>query len=1003
MTEPNRLPKGGRVDRTRPIRFTFNGRAVTGYAGDTVASALLANGVRLMGRSFKYHRPRGVLAHGVDEPNALLKVDRGPGRVDPNNRATVTEAVDGLKTFSQNHWPSLEHDIGAVNDLFSPILVAGFYYKTFMWPRSFWDRLYEPQIRAAAGLGIAPQTPDADRYLHRNVYCEVLVAGAGPTGLAAALAASAAGARVILADEQPEMGGALLHDTVSAIDGVPALVWVEKTLETLRARANVTLLPRTTAFGYYNHNFVALVERVTDHEAKPLSSLPRERMWLVRATEVVLATGAHERPLAFADNDRPGVMLAESVRAYVNRYGVAPGRRIVFATNGASAYRAATDAMAAGLDVTLVDTRPEAAIGAERRLASGIPHLTGHTVVGSTGSKGLTGLIVAPVDPSGRVGPRRTLPCDCAGVSGGWTPSAHLFSQSRGKLAFRSEIDAFVPGQAGQRARSAGACRGVYDLGATLSDGWAAGAAAAGAAVEKTFTADPPTPQGFVPVRVLPTDDDPKKVRAFIDFQNDVTAKDVRLAVREGFESVEHVKRYTTNGMATDQGKTSNMAALGLLSEILQKDVPKVGATTFRPPYTPVTFGAIVGSASGELFDPIRKAPLHDWAEAQGAKFENVSLWRRAWYFPKAGEDRRAAVARECKAVREGVGIFDASTLGKIEVVGPDAAEFLNRIYINAWLKLEPGKCRYGLMLKEDGFVFDDGVVARLAPDRFHVTTTTGGAPRVLAHMEDYLQTEWPDLQVFVTSTTEEWAVIALQGPKARETLAPLVSDVDVSGEAFPHMAIRTGHVMGVPARIFRVSFTGELGYEINVPSDYARAVWEALCEHGRPFGVTPYGTETMHVLRAERGFIIVGQETDGTVTPDDLGLGGMVSKAKRDFVGKRSLTRPDMTLADRKQLVGLLSLDGRTVVEEGAQIVEDTSQSVPMKMLGHVTSSYFSPTCGHPIAMALVSGGRGRMDQTLHATTPSGFTAVKVVAPVFFDAKGARVNGAGARELIDA
>ena len=666
-----------------------------------------------------------------------------------------------------------------------------------------------------------------------------------------------------------------------------------------------------------------------------------------------------------------------------------------------SAYRAAADAKAAGLDVTLVDTRPEAAIGAERALASGVPLLTGHTVVGSTGSKGLTGLIVAPVDASGKVGARRTLPCDCAGVSGGWTPSVHLFSQSRGKLAFRSEIDAFVPGQAAQRTRSAGACRGVYDLGAVLSDGWAAGAAAAGAAVEKTFTAAPPTPQGFVPARVLPTDDDPKKVRAFIDFQNDVTAKDIRLAVREGFESVEHVKRYTTNGMATDQGKTSNMAALGLLSEILQKDVPKVGATTFRPPYTPVTFGAIVGSARGELFDPIRKAPLHDWAEAQGAKFENVSLWRRAWYFPRAGEDRHAAVARECKAVREGVGIFDASTLGKIEVVGPDAAEFLNRIYINAWLKLEPGKCRYGLMLKEDGFVFDDGVVARLAPDRFHLTTTTGGAPRVLAHMEDYLQTEWPDLKVFVTSTTEEWAVIALQGPKARETLAPLVSDVDLSGEAFPHMAIRNGHVMGVPARIFRVSFTGELGYEINVPSDYARAVWEALCEHGRAFGVTPYGTETMHVLRAERGFIIVGQETDGTVTPDDLGLGGMVSKAKRDFVGKRSLTRPDMTLADRKQLVGLLSLDGRTVVEEGAQIVEDTSRPVPMKMLGHVTSSYFSPTCGHPIALALVSGGRGRMDQTLHATTPSGFTPVKVVTPVFFDAKGARVNGASATELI--
>ena len=651
MTEPNRLPKGGRVDRKRPLRFAFNGRTITGYAGDTVASALLANGVRLVGRSFKYHRPRGILTHGADEPNALLKVDRGPGREDPNNRATVTEAVDGLKTYSQNHWPSLEHDIGAVNDLFSPILVAGFYYKTFMWPRAFWDKVYEPRIRAAAGLGTAPQIPDADRYLHRNVHCEVLVAGAGPAGIAAALAVSAGDARVILADEQPEMGGALLHDTVSVIDGMPASLWLAKALETLRCRRNVTLLPRTTAFGYYNHSHVVLAERVTDHESTPVSTLPRERLWQVRAAEVVLATGAHERPLAFADNDRPGVMLAESVRVYLNRYGVAPGRRIVFAANGASAYRAAADAKAAGLDVTLVDTRPEGAIGAERTLISGVPLLSGHTVVGSTGRNELTGLIVAPVEASGKVGARRTLPCDCAGVSGGWTPAVHLFSQSRGKLAFRPEIDAFVPDQAAQKTRSVGACRGVYDLAETLTDGWAAGSAAAGAAAARTFTVVPPTPQGFVPARVLPTDRDPKKARAFIDFQNDVTAKDIRLAVREGFESVEHVKRYTTNGMATDQGKTSNMASLGLLSEILQKELPKVGTTTFRPPYTPVTFGAIIGSGQGRVVRSDSKAPLHDWAEARSAKFENVSLWRRAWYFPKPGEDMHAAVARECKAV----------------------------------------------------------------------------------------------------------------------------------------------------------------------------------------------------------------------------------------------------------------------------------------------------------------------------------------------------------------
>ena len=1003
MVQSNRLPTGGRVDRAKPLTFSFNGRSVQGFAGDTVASALLANGIRLVGRSFKYHRPRGILTHGADEPNALLKVDRGPGRIDPNNRATVTEAVAGLKLSSQNHWPSLEHDIGAVNDLMSPVLVAGFYYKTFMWPRSFWDKLYEPKIRAAAGLGVAPDAADADRYVHRNAHCDVLVVGAGPAGLAAALAASETGKRVILADEQAEMGGSLLADLTSTIDGVSASAWVAQALATLAGRANVTLLPRTTAFGYYNHNHVVLTERVTDHLAAPDPKLPRERLWQVRPKEVVIATGAHERPLSFADNDRPGIMLAESVRTYINRYGVAPGRRIVFATNGASAYRAAADAKAAGLDVTIVDTRPHGAIGPEKALAAGIEILAGHTVVGSTGGKGLTGLIVAPYTAGKGVGARRTLPCDCAGVSGGWTPSVHLYSQSRGKLVFRDDIDAFVPGTSVQHERSAGACKGTYDLSAILAEGWVAGLAAAGTSGFRPFAAAPATPTGFAPVRVLPTDDDPKKVRAFLDFQNDVTAKDIRLAVREGFESVEHVKRYTTNGMATDQGKTSNMAALGLLSEILEKPVPQVGTTTFRPPYTPVTFGAIIGQARGEFFDPIRTAPLHEWAVEHGATFENVSLWRRAWYFPRAGEDMHAAVKRECRAVRESVGIFDASTLGKIEVKGPDAAEFLNRIYPNAWLKLESGKCRYGLMLKEDGFIFDDGVVARLAPDLFHVTTTTGGAPRVLAHMEDYLQTEWPDLNVFATSTTEEWAVIALQGPKARDVLAPFVTGIDLSPEAFPHMSVRVGEICGVQTRLMRVSFTGEMGYEINVPADHARAVWEALYDHGQRFGITPYGTETMHVLRAERGFIIVGQETDGTVTPDDLGLSGMVSKLKRDFVGKRSLVRPDMGLADRKQLVGLASLDGRTVLDEGAQIVADPAQAVPMTMLGHVTSSYMSPTLGHPIALALLSGGRARMGETLHVTTPTGFTTVKVTAPVFVDPEGKRVNGVQTEGAIHA
>ena len=990
--QPFRLAQGGRIDRARPITIRFDGRRIQGFHGDTVASALIANGVHHVARSFKYHRPRGILSHGSDEPSALLSVDRGPGRIDPNNRASVVEAHDGLVTASQNRWPSLALDVGAVNDLLAPVFAAGFYYKTFLWPREFWTKVYEPIIRRAAGLGRAPAAPDPDRYANRHAHCDVLVVGAGPAGLAAALAASSAGKRVILADEGSEPGGALLHDATSEIDGLSASDWVAAALSELDARESVVILPRTTAFGYYNHGHVALTERVSDH--RPAGSGPRERLWQVRAGAVVIATGSHERPLVFPDNDRPGILLAESVRAYVNRWAVAPGRRLVFATSGASAYRAALDARAAGLAVTLVDLRLEADAGpdAARLRGLGAEVLTGHTVLGATGRRRVTGLVVAPIGPGGRLGARRILPCDAVGMSGGWTPAVHLFSQSRGKLAFDPERDAFLPDRPAQNTRVAGAANGAFDLAACLAEGFAAGADAAGADTERTFEATP-SPTGFQPVRVMPGDGDPNRQKAFLDFQNDVAAKDVRLAVREGFESIEHVKRYTTTGMATDQGKTSNMNALGLVAELLDRPPPTVGTTTFRPPYTPVTFGALVGPARDALFDPVRTTPIHDWAAAEGAAFENVALWRRAWYFPKPGETLHQAVARECKAVRDGVGIFDATTLGKIEVVGPDAAEFMNRLYVNGWSKLEPGRCRYGLMLKEDGYVLDDGVVARLAPDRFHVTTTTGGAARVLNHMEDYLQTEWPDLDVFLTSVTEQWAVIAVQGPKAREVLLPLVADIDLSAEAMPHMSVRQGDICGVPTRLFRVSFTGELGYEINVPADHGRAVWEAVWAQGRAHGMVAYGTETMHVLRAEKGFVIVGQETDGTVTPDDLGLAGMIAKAKPDFVGKRSLARPDVVAAGRKQLVGLLAEDPALVLEEGAQVVEDPAHPIPVPMIGHVTSSYHSANCGRSIAMALVADGRARKGTVLHVTTPAGFTRAVVSDPIFFEPEGKRVH----------
>jgi sarcosine oxidase subunit alpha len=994
MVQTYRRARGGRIDRARPIAMRFNGMSLEAFAGDTAASALLANGIHFVGRSFKFHRPRGIFSHGTEEPNALLSVDRGMDRIDPNNRASTIEAVDGLLLRSQNHWPSLRFDVGAVNDALSPIFAAGFYYKTFMWPHSFWDRVYEPAIRAAAGLGRAPSAPDPDSYQHTHAHCDVLVVGAGPAGLAAALAASESGKRVIVADEQAEMGGALLHELTCTIDGKSAWAWLEDTLARLASRGNVTLLPRTTGFGYYNHNHLGLVQRVTDHLANPHPDLPRERLWQVRASEVVLATGAHERPLVFAGNDRPGIMLAESLRVFVNRYGVVPGRRALIVTSGASAYTAAEDLRAVGVEVTIVDLRPhnDCAVEAAALRAAGCEVLAGYTVLDSRGRGRVSALSVAPLGACGAVGAPRVLPCDCVGLCGGWTPAIHLFSQSRGKLDYDAAIDSFVPGTSVQAERSAGAARGSYQLSACLAEGWNAGAAAAGLARGRRFTASA-TRTGFRPLRQLPTADKKGRGRAFVDLQNDVTARDIRLAVREGFESIEHVKRYTTTGMATDQGKTSNMNALGLVADALGKPIAEIGTTTFRLPYTPVTFAALAGPNRGHLFDPLRTTPTHDWAVAAGAVFEDVGLWKRARCFPLRGEDMHAAVVRECRTVRTHVGIFDASTLGKIEVVGPDAAEFLNRIYTNAFTRLEPGRCRYGLMLKEDGYIFDDGVVARLARDRFHVTTTTGGAARVLQHMEDYLQTEWPRLQVYLTSTTEQYAAIAVQGPKSREVLTPLLDGIDLGPQAFPHMSLRTGSICGVPCGLFRVSFTGELGYEINVPSDYGQPVWEAVIDRGQAFGITPYGTEAMHVLRAEKGYIVVGQETDGTTTPDDVGLAGLIANSKPDFVGCRSLARPDLAAPGRKQLVGLMTEGSRLILEEGAQIIADPAEPIPMRMLGHVTSSYSSPNCGCSIALALVAAGRSLIGRKLYATTPGGFAEVRVCNPAFFDRKGERAH----------
>jgi sarcosine oxidase subunit alpha len=1002
-----RAATGGRVDRSRTLRFAFDGQSYEGFAGDTLASALLANGVHLVARSFKYHRPRGILTAGAEEPNALVTVSRDAARYTPNLRATQVELYDGLVAQSQNRWPSLRHDVGRVNDALSAFFPAGFYYKTFMWPRKAWKLLYEPVIRRAAGLGLAPTQADPDRYAQRYAHCDVLVVGAGPAGIAAALAAADLGARVILCDEQAEFGGSLLGDGAVRIDGEDALHWVQQSVTALKKNPRVSLLARTTAFGYFPHNFVGLHERLTDHLASPPALQPRERLWQVRAGSVVLATGAIERPLVFPGNDRPGIMLAGAAQTYLNRYGVRVGDRLVIVTACDAAYQAALDLHAAGMVVAAVaDVRPAASRDlAEAARRAGIEVLPRSTVLGTEGGLRVRAIALGEIEGAS-VRASRRIDCDTLLMSGGFTPSVHLFSQSRGKLAWSEPLQSFVPGQSAERERSAGACRGVMGLAQALVDGAAVGAEAAPA---RNAGASSRTTRAFVVdtlargagtslvdgyLGALPETNPPSTEKSFVDWQHDVTARDLRLASREGFRSIEHVKRYTTTGMATDQGKTSNLNALAIVAQDLDVPIPEVGLTTFRMPYTPVTFGSFAGIERGDLFDPKRNAPTHEWAATKGAVFENVGLWKRARYFPRAGEDMHAAVARECLAVRSACGIFDASTLGKIEVVGADAAEFMNRLYINSWSGLAVGRSRYGILCRDDGFIYDDGVVARTAADRFHVTTTTGGAPRVLAMMEDFRQTEWPDLKVWLTSTTEQWAVIAVQGPNARRVLEPLIQDIDLSAAALPHMAVARGRILGVPLLLFRVSFTGELGFEVNVPADYGAAVWEEIYAAGQAHGMVEYGTEAMHVLRAEKGYIIVGQDTDGTVTPDDAGLSWAMAKNKADFVGKRSLERASMKAADRKQLVGLRTRAAGTVLEEGAQVAAKAGQKPPMQLIGHVTSSYYSSVLGYPISLALVAGGRARLGQTLYVPMPGGDIEVEVTSPVFYDPTGARING---------
>ena len=999
MSQVLRMPRGGAIERNAPVEFSFNGSAFQGCRGDTLASALLANGVHLVGRSWKYHRPRGIVAAGVEEPNAIVQLGAG-GRAVPNAVATTIELYDGLAATSVNCWPSVERDYLSLASYFSGLLPAGFYYKTFMWPKSLWAN-YEHYLRKAAGFGSSPRAADPDRYEKMNAHCDVLVVGGGPAGLAAALAAGRTGARVILADEGSAFGGSLLGARDEVADE-PASEWVRKALAGLSTLPEVRLLGRSTVFGYHDHNFLTIQERLADHLPEASRAGPRERIWRVRAKQVVLATGAHERPLVFGNNDRPGIMLASAVSTYLNRFAVLPGATAVVFTNNDSAYRTALDLADAGIGVSaVIDARADASGPLACAVRSrGIEVLGGAVVVNALGCKRLRGVEVMRLEGGSVAGRKRVFDCDVLAVSGGWNPAVHLFAQSGGKTSWSEAKACFVPGASAQAECSAGACNGSFALADCLAEGFRAGAAAAAHA--GFGSGEPPRPpatepvsgQALLPLWLVPGPYKPGRgPRQFVDLQNDVTAADILLAAREGYRSIEHVKRYTALGFGTDQGKLGNINGMGILADALGQDIPATGTTTFRPNYTPVAFGAIAGRDVGELFEPERKTAMHGWHVEHGALFENVGQWKRPWYYPRKGESMQDAVKRECLAVRTGVGVMDASTLGKIDIQGPDAAKLLNWVYINAWSKLEVGRCRYGLMLDENGMVLDDGVTTRLGEQHYLMTTTTGGAARVLAWLERWLQTEWPDMKVYLTSVTEHWATIAVAGPDSRKVLQAVCKDIDFSKEAFAFMSFRAGKVAGVAARVMRISFSGELAYEINIPANCGRHVWETVMKAGAPCQITPYGTETMHVLRAEKGYIIVGQDTDGSVTPIDVGMEGMIAKTK-DCIGRRSLARSDTARTDRRQLVGLLTEDPAEVLPEGGQIVENPLAPVPVPMLGHVTSSYYSAALGRSVALALVKSGRSKLGQKIFVPLGTGRSITATIAsPVFYDPQAARQN----------
>lgn len=984
MTQKNRLA-GGQIDTSREISFKFDGKSYQGHEGDTLASALLANGVRLMGRSFKYHRPRGVLTAGSEEPNAIVELREG-GRQEPNTRATTAELFDGLVAKSQNHMGSLKYDMLAINDRFSNFLAAGFYYKTFMWPAAFWEKLYEPIIRRAAGLGSLSFEDDPDVYDKGFLHCDLLIVGAGPTGLSAALTAGRAGADVILADEDFRMGGRLNSETFGVGDQSGA-DWAAATVAELASMPNVRLMTRTTVIGAFDHGIYGAVERANDHVAVPIPGKPRQVLWRIYTKKTVLAAGAIERPIGFENNDRPGIMLASAMRSYANRWAVTADQRVAVFTNNDDGHRTAADLHAKGVKIAaVVDVREDAPRNNNYEV------LAGAQIIDTKGRLGLTFAEVRLAD-----GSERTIECGALGMSGGWNPNVHMTCHQRGRPTWNDDLAAFVPGgELPPGMMVAGAANGDMSTSGALTTGSKVAVAALKDIGVKAKAIKAPDAED-APVNLKPFWYVKEgKGRAWLDQQNDVTVKDVKLSHQEGFKSVEHLKRYTTLGMATDQGKTSNMGGLAIMAELAGKSIPDVGTTIFRPPYTPVSMGVLAGRARGMEFHPTRLTPSHKWATENGGEFVEVGNWLRTQWFKQPGETHwRESVDREVLATRGSVGICDVTTLGKIDVQGADAATFLNKVYCNPFAKLAVGKTRYGLMLREDGIAMDDGTAGRLAEDHFVVTTTTANALPVYRHMEFVRQVLFPDLDVQLISTTEAWAQYAVAGPNSRKLLQKIVDpEFDISNEGFEFMACANITVCGgLRARLFRISFSGELAYEIAVPAHYGDAMMRKLMEAGEEFNVTPYGTEALGVMRIEKGHA-AGNELNGTTTALNLGMGRMVSK-KKDSIGSTLSERVGLNEGDQLAQIGIKPVDPTQPVPAGAHLMNATGPIDAANDQGYATSACYSPILGHSIAIGFLKNGGERKGEIMRLVSPlTGIeTEVEIVSAHFVDPDGERLR----------